>query len=598
MFFLLAFLSVTLTNCQDKAPKDRRNEKFQTPIVSTQGNLIETKIPEQLFFVNSDRTPVFQGPAQNTAIIDSLNTFERIQAFPAPVTNFVQLTAPVNGFVSRELLFNEEEMYNYARSEIDWYNELDMSGRGLTPLEDIQSDPEGRPAYSPARSWKDDNQHRVRYIRAELLDIYTNASVKSEILGQMKKNQRVIIDSKFRPRSDWVKVVYPYQGFVNKNSLFTNEHILGRLARQILLVNKINAALGLPLIEGAPIPPEPRKQVISSRPRQNNLPPTTIIPYGSKTEIPNPPSGIKNPTKIIPYDAPRAAQQQIVEPVKTDTTPTVIERQAQLEQKLDVTPIIEPEPDFELEKVMDIPPIEVEVKRDDYPIEIFNQRLYPDSSLATGWNDFAALDKRLYEGIDSIVMLSYPENKLQVTALGALSPYYLPVEKNFTRLGIPYGASVELSKQQWPFSAGLGYNSMRAQSISTVYILESKDLYAFAKYTPLKLLKDRLELFVNAGVTGWDVGIMNTKYPEHQDYYSPESARGINYMGGAGAMYEFKKFLFGLQYQYYGTPLIILGPDLNEPETQEQLSGFIPTTQYKLYAGSNQFQIIVGYRIN
>lgn len=190
------------------------------------------------------------------------------------------------------------------------------------------------------------------------------------------------------------------------------------------------------------------------------------------------------------------------------------------------------------------------------------------------------------------------KNRLRITVLGSFSPVYLPVEQNFSELDYPWGGSIEFSKQSWPVSFGVGYNKMKAVSNSLVYNLQTDNIYLFGKYTPLKLFNDKLEFFLTAGGTTWASQISNVKYPEHADYYPMETNRGYSYYGGVGSLFEFHKFLIGLQYQLYGTPLVIFGTDLNEPDTQESLQDYTPTTQYKLYTGSNQLQIIVGYRIN
>lgn len=608
-----------MANCRQEAPRDPRYTSEDASKYSQPEQNTETSARQpvyETFFIHSDRSPIYAGPSTSTVKSDSLNAFERVEAFASPGTGFIQLSQPIHGFIDRDKVYDEDEMYEYARSETDWYNELDKVCKGLTPLQDIQQNDNGRPAYGPDRRWTDDEQHKIRYTRATLLDVFTKASHRSDVVGQLKKNHRVIVDSKYKPRSDWAKIVYPYEGYIDKNSLFNEAQIKGRLGRQALLINKVNVALGLPLLEGLIAPPKPTVArvaqatvVAQTTPKPRTSTPRTYRKPSASTKQ------VGTPTKIIPYDAQRMNLTEkiiVVETPKEQVVETPVQQVVELaiqgvvEPELVIQkdpvieiPVIEAEPILNIDSlIVDVPPINLDAERNDYPINIVNRRLLPDTSLTTRWNDYAILDKSLYEGVDSIVMLDYGDNKLRVTALGAMAPYYIPIEKNFTRLGIPYGGSVELSKAKWPVSFGVGYNSMRATTTSMVYILDAKDINLFAKYTPIKLLNDHMELFVNAGVTGWDVNIMNDKYPLHQDYYQPEAARGIGYMGGAGALYEYKKFLLGLQYQHYGTPLVIMGPDFSEPETQEELSEFIPTTQYRLYAGAHQFQVIVGYRIN
>jgi len=278
----------------------------------------------------------------------------------------------------------------------------------------------------------------------------------------------------------------------------------------------------------------------------------------------------------------------------TDTT-SVFEAEAEIQTETQ----IEEEENFSLLDNQ-IPPVE---EYEETVLTIRNDlEILPFSSIPIYSLSYRYAFKHVRRLATSKIMILQLEeigkNKLRITVLGSISPAYLPMEKNFTELDYPWGGSIEFSKQSWPVSFGVGYNTMKAQSTSTVYHLQTNIIYLFGKYTPIKLFNDHLEFFLTAGVNSWSSQINNVKYPEHAGYYPAETNRGYSYYGGAGTIFEFRKFLIGLQYQLYGTPLVIFGSDFNEPDTQEDLKDYTPTTQYKLYAGSNQLQIIVGYRIN
>ena len=591
-------------------------------------------------FIHSDSTRVFQGPGENQPVKTTLNAFEEVRISGNPDAGMVQLLSPTTGFVNRDQLYDEAQMDLFAKREIAWHTELDLVCHDQTPLADIQASPDSKPAYSLERPWTDDGRHRVRYVRAGSVDLYSKASNRADVLGTLTTNQRMIIDASYKPRSEWVKVVYPFAGYANVNSLYSNEHVCARLERQTILVNKIRAALGLePLIVEA-TSKEITSTAESTAPTNVTATPKTRNRAAGTSKTTKPSSG---GTKIISWDEHQAQKtdQPLVIPdndvsnnealvipgltrdpnptsetkIVTDTRIADLEKQvASLQNELNTLKTqkkdLPTDPEQATDRAVVIPGLtrdpdmirDQDLIRDSAntnKITIVSPKLIPTQLDPGDWKAEAELDKDLFAGIDSVIMLTYPaDNKWRISGLATLAPYHIPVEKNFIKLGLPYGGGVEVGKQNWPVSMGVGYNAMRAQTQSQVYILNARDVSLYAKYTPFKLLQDQLELFVNAGVTGYDVDITNQKYPEHQDYYTPEMVRGIGYMGGAGAMYEFKKFLLGLQYQHYGTPLLVMGPDLNEPETQEELNNFIPTTQYKLFAGAHQFQIIVGYRIN
>lgn len=294
---------------------------------------------------------------------------------------------------------------------------------------------------------------------------------------------------------------------------------------------------------------------------------------------------IKLAMGINPLSDPESASEPASERIRITTKPIKIRV-----PKLNVEKIVKNESVAKLLKRLESSTLATKI-----------DRLLPNYGLIDDWNEPALGELSKYSEFDTLLIFPGdhdPDKKLKISVSGAFSPYHLPVEANFSGLGIPYGGSVEFSKSTWPVSFGVGYNSMRAQSNSEIYVLKTNDIFIYGKYLPLKLLKDKLEMYLTAGVGTWHTQLSNVKYPEHADYYPTQGRRGYGLTVGAGTVYEFRKFLIGLQYQLYGTPLIILGSDFIDPETQEELNNFIPTTQYKLYGGSNQLQLVIGYRIN
>ena len=186
---------------------------------------------------------------------------------------------------------------------------------------------------------------------------------------------------------------------------------------------------------------------------------------------------------------------------------------------------------------------------------------------------------------------------LQLSIFGVGCPYFIPVEQNFKRLSFPYGGQIELSTKKLPLSIGFGYNFQQAASSSGAFNLRNHSFFSYLKYVPVTLMQDRFEPYLFVGGTYRMSQLANVKYPEHEDYYPLELTKGFGYTGGLGGQFIIRNFIFGLQYQLFGTPLVIFGPDFDEPVTQIDLDNYIPTTQYRFFPGTNQLQLTLGYRI-
>jgi len=518
-FSLMVLMVFLLPNCKRPVPV-----KIYKPIsVVKQEPVVEPVVS----YVRYANTPLRTGSSDSDQASGYLDKFEQIYVRPNSSKAFWEVTYPDKGFVNHSLIFSEQEMNDFLQNEFDYQQELENVSNNLTPYQHILDYPDSLPAFSLDRDWSKSYKYRTSYVRATFVDVFRGPSHTYVSYGQIPKNSKLIIDTRYKLKANWVKTVYPIKGYVNKNCLYSKKHIQDLLEEQKILVNEIRLALGLnPITE-----PEPKRRIFKRKT-------PTIIPYVASTEIKQ-------------QDPPQ-------------------------------------------ENIRDRLERSIQVGR-------LGQKLLPDSTFSIEWTELAGSELNQYTDLDTMdIFATHADdgNKLRITALGALSPYYIPMDHNFTKLGIPYGGSIEFSKQKWPVSFGLGFNSMRAQTNSMVYILQANDIFVFGKYIPLKLFNEKLELFLTAGGTAWSAQILNVKYPEHEEYYPTNIVRGYSYTGGVGTLFEFHKFLFGLQYQLYGTPVVIIGEDYNEPDTQEGLDDFVPTTQYKLYAGSNQLQITIGYRIN
>ena len=645
LLILLAFL---LLHPQTYAQVDTQNS------TDNQGNAS--------VFVKFNNIPVRDQPTVSGNVIAIYDQFDKIVVSHLADEMFYEVVYPIEGYINRLMVYTEKEMDELYINEINQMNELGLVARGMTPYHDIIKNREGLPAYDLDRKWAFDTINLLKYVAVPLLDVRSGPSKNFKSLGQYRLADKIIIDKNYKSRGGWVKTTFPIEGYARNMDLYTTQEIKIYHENQRDWVNAIGSALGMAPIEEIIYEEEiilPDEKVILPDVEvdlnaNKEILISNVIDRDSLILI------LQDSIRRLEDEMTADVLSLLAEEEKNKEIDQADDADDEEEQETEK--VIEEEvPEIQITMPDSSMSIwwtdELDADENDFPESAILNILYdyPDSKekfiprlsyrpedgknyrpfnlpppkkirigkpakwLITGDPGMAQgrynlklelLDKKTgdvqsthsYLNREELNLKSFEylegKNKLRISILGHVSPLYQPVELIFRRLGFPYGGSVEFSKQKWPVSFGLGVNVMKAETVSKVYHMQSSNLYLFGKYTPLKLFDDRLDLFITAGASSFWSQIMNVKYPTHEDYYPTEASRGFGYTGGAGAVFEFHKFLFGLQYQLYGTPLVIFGAPLNEPETQEGLKDYIPTTQYKLFAGSNQLQVMIGYRIN
>ncbi len=199
---------------------------------------------------------------------------------------------------------------------------------------------------------------------------------------------------------------------------------------------------------------------------------------------------------------------------------------------------------------------------------------------------------------------TYEFEKSQISLIPVFSPYFFPVEKGFNpdfgngilKNKYPWGANLEYSRTNWPIGFGFGYNAAEALSESEAFKLTSKTFNLYVKYTPVTLFNNSFEPFISAGATNWYSSFENIRYPDMTEYYPVEKDNGLGFSAAVGATFNFRNFMIGAQYKLYITGESEFGEQASDPQTVIEAEEWQPSNQYKLYSGSNQLQILIGYR--
>lgn len=165
---------------------------------------------------------------------------------------------------------------------------------------------------------------------------------------------------------------------------------------------------------------------------------------------------------------------------------------------------------------------------------------------------------------------------------GALN---IPYEKNLKNHRNPIGGFIEYTKSNWDFLFRIGYSN--SQSNLKEYILKNDIIYLNIQYSFLRLFNNHFRFYALAGGGYWFSKFQYTKYPSLTDYFPEEKNKGFGYIVGGGIEYNLYGFFLGVQYSYFGTKEVTFGP---VPKPGEF------TNQYKLFIGSNQVEVDLGYR--
>jgi hypothetical protein len=185
------------------------------------------------------------------------------------------------------------------------------------------------------------------------------------------------------------------------------------------------------------------------------------------------------------------------------------------------------------------------------------------------------LSENIFEDVGSFVL----------SVGGSYGVSQIPYEKNLTNLKNPIGGFLEFSKTNWRLSFRVGYNHSGSK-IST-YNLKTDLIYLQVRYNFLRMFNNHLNPYIFAGGCYWNSSFQNTKYPELASYFPLEKDNGTGYMFGVGLIFSINNFVLDVQYFYFGSKQAVFG---KEPQPGQF------TNQYKLYPGSNQVNVMLGYR--
>lgn len=163
----------------------------------------------------------------------------------------------------------------------------------------------------------------------------------------------------------------------------------------------------------------------------------------------------------------------------------------------------------------------------------------------------------------------------------------IPYEKNFKNYKNPLGGFFEFSKTNWRLGFRIGYNYSES-NIST-YILKTNLVYLQIRCNILSVFNNHLSVYAAAGGCYWFSSFQNTKYPTLTSYFPLEKDGGPGYIAGGGLTYTLYNFFIDVQYFLFGSRAAVFG--------KEPLPGEF-TNQYKFYPGSNQVNVMFGYRLN
>ncbi len=166
-----------------------------------------------------------------------------------------------------------------------------------------------------------------------------------------------------------------------------------------------------------------------------------------------------------------------------------------------------------------------------------------------------------------------------------VGPFQLPLEKNLTNYKIPFGAVIDFSNTDWRFSFRLGF--FQTQTHNSDYVLKTNQVFLTARYSFLRVMKNSLDFYVGAGLNYWMSKFQLAESPDSVASLNEEEDSDLGYSLSLGAVYSFYDFFIDVQYYFWSSREAVFG---EEPQQGEISS------QYKLYPGSNQFHIILGYR--
>jgi hypothetical protein len=561
-------------------------------------------------YVNTKALVVRSYPSADSLKVSELTIYQKVLIDSTNLGNdWVKIIYPVNGYVDKDMLFTEKEMDDFYFSKKAGTDLITNIYDGYTPYYDLLKNSNST-FYSDVK-WTKDNANKVNIVNGDGLNLRKEANIKSAILRQFYTGELIVIDESYSDTS-WRKVIYPANGYVAQEYIFTDSEVANMKADSIADMKQINSAV----TESEIITYKNKNCDVKKFQKQKNEGNSEIdvIEYEKNyyVVLKNNQSLKNDEYEITVSDTADVnkngyiGKENINIEVKT-TDPEkeyigeVYARESQdnnYEMIGKTKKITSEEPGLiSIDENSNLTKGTYNFKTNIYDAEnksLLTTDIYQNGALTNQKIELPVEDDSLANG----------KAKFDISLFGTFAPYLIPVEQQFKQVPYyqfkdtiyPIGANLEFAYRPWNLSIGGGYNQFEAKSLSEAYSLQTRIYNGYIKYSPFYFFDDKMELFINAGFTKWSSNFQNIKYKDMVDYYPLETDEGFGYVVGAGFTFDFKYFIVGAQYQLYNSKIGTFGELPIDPLNEEEFALYIPKTQYKLFTGANQFQITLGYR--
>ncbi len=497
---------------------------------------------------------------------------------------FIRIAHPYKCKIERSKLLNEKQM------DIAYFNHSNK-------------------AYEMRVSKSENKNTAVKFIKANKLNIREEASIESETVGSFSKHEKVLVEINKKDQV-WTKVLSPKEGYVHNKYFLSKEEVESECQIHTNTAEQINKALKGNTYTDA----KSAKKLKADTKEKNKI--DLVTADNKKEELFAQKNTKKLSTRKVEiswtektdynsnkYNSKADLNIKITDKTKKSDYSALILYRESKQKNFDKYSIIK---EFSLEK-----PGKITIGRKkeldkgfyNFIIEIYDTKT-GELICITGNRNNKLNRKRFETSAQDRGEDGKGGNRNQLSLLPGFSPYFMSVEKGFNpdfgnglfKNKYPWGGNLEYSRTNWPISFGFGYNSMQVLSDSEAFKLKTNTFNLYLKYTPFTLFNDHFEPFISVGATMWYGRFENILYPEMTDYYPVHKDNGLGYSAGIGAVFNFGNFIIGAQYKLYGSRESVLGELASDPQTALEAEEWQPSNQYKLYTGSNQLQIIIGYR--
>ena len=530
-------------------------------------------------YVRGDKTAILEAAAFMSREVSPLDPYERILVIENDSTDWLATIYPRHGFVNQHMLYTEHQLEMLYLDEVRKQSELDLVLSGRTPLRDILDGSSTLPPFDASRTWMKDDQHRVKIVNTSVLHVRYFPSHLFDTVGQVYQWDKVISDITFNRGGRWDKLVFPISGFVNNTFLLSDEEMKNLHGEQAGLISGFRQTVTSNSLAEA----ESMREVRIARKQHMD---TEILKFESKEIIARNNLRLLSDSSVTIWWSDRVDLNQnhypgsaklnlrINDATIRDPFRTRIYYRKSNEEGYHPLPL-------GWQRVMKNgkPGSYVIGTKDhhllkgsyNFRVEIFDQKTRDLLAVHT------SLDR---EELRNLSFENEYINKFRLGVMMTVSPVLVPVEAIFSRLGFPYGVNLEVSRENWRFAVGYGFNTMKAVTESGTFILETQNNFLYLKLVPFRLINDHLDLFLEAGPTRWLSKVNSVNDFGHPDYFPMETQSGFHLMGGIGAQVTVRNFLLGVQYHLYGSTLAEFSLFSNPNE---------------LHMGSHQLQLSIGY---